>query len=115
MKITFFSSQPYDRSFFEKFNDSTGFELQFLDVALNEHTAVMAKNAIAVCVFVNDQVTAAVIQQLADKSLKNNFSSCSYTSIPKAPICPFFKAPMTDFVSIKPPLPVLISIAPGFI
>ena len=65
MKITFFSSQPYDRSFFEKFNDSTGFELQFLDVALNEQTAIMAKNATAVCVFVNDQVTTAVIQQLA--------------------------------------------------
>ena len=70
MKITFFSSQPYDRSFFEKFNDSTGFELQFLDVALNEQTAIMAKNATAVCVFVNDQVTTAVIQQLAGLGVK---------------------------------------------
>lgn len=70
MKITFFSSQPYDRSFFEKFNDSTGFELQFLDLALNEQTAIMAKNATAVCVFVNDQVTAAVIQQLAGLGVK---------------------------------------------
>lgn len=70
MKITFFSSQPYDRTFFERFNDSLGFELNFLDVALSETTALLAKGSDAVCVFVNDKVTAPVITSLKENGIK---------------------------------------------
>ncbi len=70
MKLTFFSSQPYDRVFFERYNDSLGFELNFLDVALDDTTASLAKGSDAVCVFVNDKVTAPVIASLKENGTK---------------------------------------------
>ncbi|MBW0177514.1 2-hydroxyacid dehydrogenase [Sediminibacterium sp.] len=70
MKITFFSSQPYDRTFFERFNDSLGFELNLLDMALDENTSSLAKGSDSVCVFVNDKVTAPVIALLKDYGIK---------------------------------------------
>lgn len=70
MKLTFFSSQPYDRIFFERYNDSLGFELNFLDVALDEATASLAKASDAVCVFVNDKVTAPVVASLKENGTK---------------------------------------------
>jgi len=70
MKLTFFSSQPYDRIFFERFNDSLGFELSFLDVALDANTASLAKGSDAVCVFVNDKLNAAVISALKENGIK---------------------------------------------
>jgi len=70
MKITFFSSQPYDRTFFERFNDSLGFELNFLVAALDENTATLAKGSDAVCVFVNDKVSAPVLDILKELQVK---------------------------------------------
>ncbi len=70
MKITFFSSQPYDRIFFERFNDAMGFELNFIDVALDEQTAQLAKGSDAVCVFVNDKLTAPIIALLKANDIK---------------------------------------------
>lgn len=69
MKLTFFSSQPYDRTFFERFNDALGFELNFLEVALGENTAALAKGSDAVCVFVNDKLTAPVIACLKENGI----------------------------------------------
>lgn len=70
MKITFFSSQPYDRVFFERYNDSLGFELNFLDITLDEHSALLAKGSDAICVFVNDKVTAPIITILKENGIK---------------------------------------------
>jgi D-lactate dehydrogenase len=70
MKITFFSAQPYDISFFRRFNEVHGFELVFHDVQLNTHTAALANGSDAVCVFVNDALNAAVCEQLAAQGVK---------------------------------------------
>ncbi len=70
MKIIFFSAQPYDKLFFNRYNDSYGFELVFLDLPLTEQTVSLVENAEAVCVFVNDIVNAAVCKQLAIKGIK---------------------------------------------
>ncbi|MFZ6024227.1 MAG: 2-hydroxyacid dehydrogenase [Bacteroidota bacterium] len=70
MKITFFSTQPYDRIFFEKYNDALGFELHFLEVTLNESTASLANGSDAVCVFVNDKITVPVIASLKENGIK---------------------------------------------
>lgn len=70
MKIVFFSTQSYDKEFFERYNDSFGFDLEFFEMPLNDQTVSLVNNAIAVCVFVNDKVTAAVIEQLAVKGVK---------------------------------------------
>ena len=70
MKITFFSTQQYDRDFFHRFNDSYGFELVFQDTALSLQTVNLASGSDAVCVFVNDLVTEAVMEQLAQAGVK---------------------------------------------
>jgi D-lactate dehydrogenase len=69
MKTVFFSAQPYDKAFFTQFNKHNH-ELVFIDIPLSEQTADLAAGAEAVCVFVNDKVTAAVIQKLAAGNTK---------------------------------------------
>jgi len=69
MTLTFFSTQPYDRTFFEEHNKSFGFTLNFLEVQLNEQTVQLA-NSEAVCVFVNDRVNKVVVSQLSKQGVK---------------------------------------------
>ncbi|MBL0742274.1 2-hydroxyacid dehydrogenase [Chryseolinea lacunae] len=70
MKVIFFSTQSYDKTFFELHNKDYGFTLEFLDVPLNEKTAALATGAEAVCVFVNDKVNAAVLEKLATQDVR---------------------------------------------
>ncbi len=70
MKITFFSTQPYDKDFFIKHNDDFGFELEFIEAGLDENTVDLVKKSEAICVFVNDKVTEKVIACLASKGVK---------------------------------------------
>jgi len=70
VKITFFSTQPYDKTFFENHNKGFGFELEFFEVSLNEQTLRLVHNTEAICVFVNDQVNRSVIEQLAYLGIK---------------------------------------------
>jgi D-lactate dehydrogenase len=69
-RIAFFSSQPYDRMFFNKHNKDFGFELDYFDSQLNPHTVALIGNSAVVCVFVNDIVNEEVIRQLAEKNVK---------------------------------------------
>ncbi|RFM29694.1 2-hydroxyacid dehydrogenase [Deminuibacter soli] len=70
MKIAFFSTQPYDRHFFDCYNDPFGFELEYFDTPLNRNTTGLISQCEAVCIFVNDHADAATLQQLADKGVK---------------------------------------------
>ena len=70
MKITFFSTQPYDKEFFNKYNDNFGFQLEYFEVPLDMQTVNLVNNTIAVCVFVNDKVDEQLIMQLAEKGVK---------------------------------------------
>ncbi|WP_276479571.1 2-hydroxyacid dehydrogenase [Paraflavitalea pollutisoli] len=63
MRIAFFSTQSYDRTYFSQFNN--GHELVFFDAQLNEQTVELARDFQAICAFVNDKLTAPVINQLA--------------------------------------------------
>ena len=69
-KITFFSTEVYDKVFFEKYNTDFGYELDFFDTQLNEQTVKLISNTDVICVFVNDVVNAAVIQQLAERKVR---------------------------------------------
>ncbi|MEZ7499174.1 2-hydroxyacid dehydrogenase [Flavobacterium sp. Arc3] len=69
-KISFFSTQSYDKSFFEKYNANFGFELEFFEVQLNFRTVDLIKNTAIVCVFVNDVLDAQVIEKLAEKGVE---------------------------------------------
>lgn len=69
MKIVFFSAQPYDKEFFKRQQGQAAMELIFHEASLTEKTAGFLEPADAVCIFVNDQVTAKVCEILAAKSI----------------------------------------------
>lgn len=70
MKITFFSSQPYDKAFFTKHNEDFNFKLEFIEAGLDERTVDLVRESAAICVFVNDKVNREVIKCLAAKGVK---------------------------------------------
>jgi D-lactate dehydrogenase len=63
VKVAIFSAKKYDREFLSAANGSLH-ELRFFEPHLNEETVSLAAGFEAVCVFVNDQVNAAVIAVL---------------------------------------------------
>ncbi len=63
MKIAFFSAKDYDREFFDR--HSSNHEIVYFEVQLNEQTVHLAKGCAGICVFVNDQLNAAVLKVLA--------------------------------------------------
>lgn len=71
MKVTFFSTQPYDRVFFDKHNTQGEIlTIEYLDPLLNEQTVLLVHDSQAICVFVNDKVTRPVIETLAKSGVK---------------------------------------------
>ena len=68
MKIAFFSAKTYDREFFDRYN--TTHEIIYFDAPLNEQTVNLAKDCKAICVFVNDRITRAVIATLKSNGVK---------------------------------------------
>jgi D-lactate dehydrogenase len=65
MKITVFSTKPYDRRFLDAANSSGRHEVVYFEERLNPHTALLQDAVPAVCIFVNDQCDAEVLQHLA--------------------------------------------------
>lgn len=66
MNVAVFSTKPYDQQFFELANkDGHRHQLVFLETRLTAATVALAKGFEAVCVFVNDQVDAPVLNALA--------------------------------------------------
>ena len=63
MNVAIFSARKYDREFLNAANGSRH-ELRFFEPHLNEETVSLAAGFEAVCVFVNDQVNAAMIAKL---------------------------------------------------
>ncbi len=64
-EIRMFSSKPYDRAAFEHANEHVGFDLSFVGDRLTTESVSLASGADAVCVFVNDVVSADVLAELA--------------------------------------------------
>lgn len=70
MRIAFFSTQPYDKAFFERENKNKKFTYQFFTAPLDSHIVHAVDTVEAVCVFVNDKVTREVVEVLASKGVK---------------------------------------------
>jgi D-lactate dehydrogenase len=70
MKITFFSTQPYDKEFFNQCNEQYGYELEYYETHLGPHIVNVIEDSTAVCVFVNDKLNKEVIKVLAEKGVK---------------------------------------------
>jgi D-lactate dehydrogenase len=69
MKVTIFSAQAYEQRFFDLINlrhfADEAYTLSYQKAGLDAVTAPLAQGSDAVCVFVNDQLDAAVLEQLA--------------------------------------------------
>jgi D-lactate dehydrogenase len=62
MRIVMFSTKPYDRRSFDAVNQ--GHDIHYLEPRLAAETAPLAAGARAVCVFVNDDLSAPVLRAL---------------------------------------------------
>lgn len=65
MKTAVFSARRYDKTMLARANAGAGHELRFFEERLTVSTAALAEGCEAVCVFVNDNVDAAVLAILA--------------------------------------------------
>lgn len=65
MKIAVFNTKSYDREFLTKANQHHDHELTFFENKLEPHTCRLAEGMNAVCAFVNDDLSAAVIERIA--------------------------------------------------
>ena len=65
-----FDTKPYDREALRQVSADGGIKWHFLDFRLTEDTAAWAKNARAVCVFVNDQLDRPCLDVLASEGVE---------------------------------------------
>ena len=70
MKIAFFSTKPYDKIWFEPMGKEYGFDIHFYEVPFSEETIYLASNYDAICIFVNDYITAEMINKLYEMKVK---------------------------------------------
>ena len=70
MRIAFFSSQPYDRIFFNRENESYGFEIEYFETHLGPHSLNLINGFDAVCLFVNDKLDPETLNGLSSRGVK---------------------------------------------
>lgn len=70
MRIAFFSTKPYDRIWFEPMGKDYGYDMHFIEAPFNEETVTLAGGHDAVCIFVNDSVTAGMIDRMCEMGIK---------------------------------------------
>jgi D-lactate dehydrogenase len=69
-RVILFDAKPFDREFFEKGNKDFQFEIKYQKTHLTEDTVELAKGYDAVCVFINDTISAPVIDKLAASGVR---------------------------------------------
>lgn len=69
MKVAVYSAKKYDREGFAQWADSS-LQFTYIDSRLTCNSAKLAAGCHAVCVFVNDEVNAAVLQQLSEMGIE---------------------------------------------
>jgi D-lactate dehydrogenase len=70
MKTAVYDSKPYDRHYLDQATRSGRIDWQFFDFRLNAETALTAAGSNAVCVFVNDRLDKACLEQLASQEVR---------------------------------------------
>ncbi|MBR6084392.1 MAG: 2-hydroxyacid dehydrogenase [Spirochaetales bacterium] len=70
ISVAFYDAKAYDRPSFEKHGNLHGVNFKFLETKLNLDTSELAKGCEVVCVFVNDDVNAAVLDKLYAAGVK---------------------------------------------
>ncbi|CAB3786436.1 2-hydroxyacid dehydrogenase [Pararobbsia alpina] len=70
MEIAVFSAKPYDRDYLDAANAAHGHRLKYFEVPLDGETVGLAAGHGAVCIFVNDNADAAVLEALGHGGTK---------------------------------------------
>ena len=70
MRVAIFSTQSYERDYFDKFNFASKHELIYFEASLNADTTDLAKGFEAVCIFVSDKMDFEAIEKLAKIGVK---------------------------------------------
>ena len=70
IKIAFFDTKPYDRTYFEDILDKYNIEIKFFPARLGPDTAALVAGFDGVCVFVNDRVDSKTAEMLANEGVK---------------------------------------------
>ncbi len=69
-KIAFFDSKSYDKNTFEKVNRNFGFDIHYYKERLSMNTVSLTQGVDAVCIFVNAECDARVIERMAQNGVK---------------------------------------------
>jgi len=77
MKVAFFDTKPYDIPGFDRHGVPAGIEIKYFEPNLNMDTVSLAAGFDAVCVFVNDIVSAEVVQKLYELGVKAIVLRCA--------------------------------------
>ncbi|MBO7253634.1 MAG: 2-hydroxyacid dehydrogenase [Oscillospiraceae bacterium] len=77
MKLAFFDTKPYDIPGFDRYAVPAGIEVKYFEPNLNIDTVSLAAGFDAVCVFVNDVVSAPVVQKLHALGVKAIVLRCA--------------------------------------
>ncbi len=70
MRVAVFSTKPYDRKYLDAANTTSGHELVYFDVHLNDQTCLLAEGFSAICIFVNDRLGKKELNCLAQKGIR---------------------------------------------
>ena len=70
IRVAFFDAKAYDKPSFELYGGPKDVRFKYLETKLNEDTVELARSCQAVCVFVNDTVSAAVIEKLYEYGVR---------------------------------------------
>ena len=70
MKLAVYSTKQYDKKYLENVNQEYGFDIEFYDFLLTEKTAKTAHGCDAVCIFVNDDGSRPVLEELKKQGVK---------------------------------------------
>ncbi|NIY46541.1 2-hydroxyacid dehydrogenase [Cedecea colo] len=70
MKLAVYSTKQYDKKYLENVNQKYGFDIEFYDFLLTEKTAKTAHDCDGVCIFVNDDGSRPVLEELKKLGVK---------------------------------------------
>lgn len=70
MKLAIFNAHDYDKRYFDRYNRHYRHDLRYVDTHLDESTLVLAADAEALCIFVNDPVPAPLLKRMQDQGIR---------------------------------------------
>ena len=82
LKIAFFGTKDYDRTFFDQLSEDVGdstynCDIHYFTARLTEETTSLARGYDAVCIFVNDECNAKIVRNLKDLGIRLILLRCA--------------------------------------